>query len=1048
MKNQNEFKKMYRIFAILSFLLAMIVYTLTAQDSVPFWDCSEFSAASILQQVPHPPGAPLFLMIGKVFDVIIPFGDPGWKINMLSATSSAFVILMLFVITTKVIRNIAGGFPKTMSEALAVYGSSFIGAAAFTFSDTFWFNAVESEVYALSTVFVALMIYLIMKWNEEADTPGHEKYLLLIAYVVGLSTGVHLLAVLTIPSIVYIVYFRKYNFNIKGFAVASVVAGISLYIIYPVVVKWIPALLAGHSISRNEAREYATSDSMFLTILPIIAIIGATIGLWWSMKERRRVISLVCTAFLLIIMGYTTYTQILIRSNVNPPMNENEPKDFKALASYLGREQYGDSPSWPRRYQEEDRFVKRYLQKNSSGQFVYGPWYRPEIKQVQTSDGQVVQKREFTRVDFWGEMMYMLKFQINHMYIRYFMWNFSGRASDEQDADWVHFQSSDSYDNLNYKNGYKDQYPIRFFFIPVIFGLIGFLYHARADKKMFWAFLVMFLLLGVLAALAQAQQDPQPRERDYFYIGSFMIWGMWIGMGVYKLILDIAKNFNKGLVAIILLASFIIVPFNMAYSGWFTHDRKGNFLPFDYSYNILQSAEKDAIVFTNGDNDTFPVWYIQDIMGVRRDVRIVNLSLGNTLWYVHQLKNRKPWGANKIPLSFSNDSLEVDEYSNRALSFDFGPKKRIRIPVKEEILRQYTDDESYIKRGMFETEVSGRPMGERQGVEMQLYRIQDKVIFDILQETKFERPVYFSTTVGPDAFAGLLRYFRYEGLLMRVCPVPIDGDPIKSINTEVSYQCLMNIDNSNDYHKEPHYGFKMRNLTNKDVYYDPVSRRLMMSYREQYTELARHLNAKGEKDRAIEVMNKMNELISAELFPLFYQDEFDFARLYKEIGDTTKANEFQESALQSCLDIINSDNIMPEIKRYEVENLGLGPHRLATRIYEDRKDFDGAIDVTQKFLQYIQEIRVVSDQANMELQQNLFNNEIYSQIQLSSYEIDKLIVVKDFDNARKIAEGFLQEFGQRDDEASRFMANEIYKKYVEIERLAMEDTSATAEELP
>lgn len=1043
MKNQNEFKNLYRIFAGLSFLLAIIVYSLTVQNSVPFWDCSEFSAASILQQVPHPPGAPLFLLIGKIFDVLLPIGDPGWRLNMLSAVSSSFVILMLFVITTKVIRNFKGGFPKSSTEAIAIYGSSFIGAAAFTFSDTFWFNAVESEVYALSTVFVALMIYLIMKWNEEADQPGHEKYLLLIAYVVGLSTGVHLLAVLTIPSIVYIVYFRKYKFTIPGFVVASLVAGFVLYVIYPVIVKYIPAFLAGHSPGRNAAREYAIQDSMILTLLPIIAIVGAAIGLWWSRKEGRKVIALVCTAFLLIISGYTTYTQILIRSNVNPPMNENEPKDFKSLASYLGREQYGDSPTWPRRYQEEDRFVRRYLEKDAQGNFVYGPWYRPDVEQVQTSDGSFIQKRVWNRVDVWGELMYMLKFQINHMYVRYFLWNFSGRASDEQDAGWVLFESKDKYESLNYMNGFKDQYPIRFFFIPVLFGLIGLFAHANADKKMFWAFLVMFLLLGVLAALAQAQQDPQPRERDYFYIGSFMIWAMWIGIGVHKLIVDLAKNLNKGIVAIILIASFIAVPFNMAYSGWFTHDRTGNYLPFDYSYNMLQSAEENAIIFTNGDNDTFPVWYIQDVMGVRRDIRIVNLSLGNTLWYIHQLKNRKPWGADKIPLSFSDDSLEVDEYSNKALSYDFSPKKTLRIPVRAEILREFTDDEAIIERGVFQAEVQGRPMGERQGVQMQLYRIQDKLIFDILQQTKFERPVYFATTVGSDAYAGLLPYFRYEGLLMRICPVRIDGDPIKSMNTEVTFKSLMDVDNTDNYHKEPHLGFKMRNLSNPDVYYDPVHRRLMMSYREQYTELARHLNAKGEKEKAIKVMDKMNELISTEIFPLFYQDEYDQGRLYRELGDSAKSNYYFEQALQSCLDIINSDRIMPEIKRYEVENIGLGPHRLATRIYIDREDYAGAVKVNEKFLNYIQQVRRVTDQNDRQLQQTIFNNEIYTQIEIVSLQIDQQIKEKDFDAAREIADGFLQQMSQMDDEASKFMSNEIYKKYLEIERLAMQDTIET-----
>lgn len=1042
MKKQNDFKRLYQIFALLSFVLALVVYTLTAQDSVPFWDCSEFSAAAILQQVPHPPGAPLFLMIGKIFDVILPFGDPGWRLNMVSAVSSSFVILLTFIIATKVIRNFTGNHPKSLGEAISVYGSSFVGAAAFTFSDTFWFNAVESEVYALSTLFVALMIYLIMKWNEEADEPGHEKYLLLLAYVVGLSTGVHLLAVLTIPSIVYIVYFRKYNFSIEGFFITTLIAGFILYIIYPVVVKYVPALLAGHSPGRNDAREYDIQDSFLLTLLPVIAIVGSAIALWWSMKEKRRVISMICTAFLLVIIGYTTYTQILIRSNVNPPMNENEPKNFETLASYLGREQYGDSPSWPRRYQEEDRFVRKYLAKDASGNYIYGPWYPPGTESVQQADGQVIQKKVWDKIDFAGEINYMFKYQIYHMYIRYFMWNFSGRASDEEDAPWVAFEKASKFDNINYRNGFRDNYPIRFFFIPVLIGLIGLLAHFSADKKMFWAYLVMFLLLGVLAALAQAQQDPQPRERDYFYIGSFMIWSIWIGLGVYNLIEVVTrKKFNSALASIVVLLGLIAVPVNMAYSGWKVHDRTGNSLPFDYSYNLLQSAEENAIIFTNGDNDTFPVWYIQDVMGVRRDVRIVNLSLGNTLWYVHQLKNRKPWGAEKIPLTFSNDSLEVDEFSSKALSYDFGPKKTLRIPVRKEILAQYTDDSTVINRGLFQTRVEGRPMGERGGQEIQLYRIQDKVIFDILQTTKFERPVYFSTTVGPDAYAGLIEYFRYEGLLMRVCPVRIGGDdPTKSMDVDFMYECLTNIDNSDNYHKEPHVGFKMRNLSNKDVYYDPVSRRLMMSYRELYGELAKALNARGDKEKAIEALGLMNELISTEAFPMFYQDEFDFARIYAELGDEEKANYYYDLAIQSCMAIIDSDNIMPEVKRFEVENLGLGPHRLAQRIYEEQEKYLKAAEVTEKFINYIERVRVTANQSNPQEMQNIFNNLIYAQLDLISYQIDDRLKEKDYEGARSIADDFLQARSESDDEASRFMSQEIYKKYLEIERAAMQDT--------
>ncbi len=328
-------KILHRSFGLLSFLTAAITYMLTVQPTVPFWDCGEFSAASVWQQVPHPPGAPLFLMIGKIFHLIIPFGDPGWRVNLAAVFSSAFTILLVYLITVKLIENFKNNSDNDFGTALATYGSAFISAAAFTFSDTQWFNAVESEVYATSTLFVAVVIYLMMLWNEKADEPGHERYLMLIAYLIGLSTGVHLLAVLTVFSISLVVYFRKYDINFKSFMVMGIISLVIFFFIYPIIVKWLPAFLAGHTSGRNEAYEYSIDDSMGLQLLAIFSIIGAIIGLVWGYKNHKQLVTLVAGSFLLIILGYTTYTQILLRSNANPPMNENEPKNFSSLSSYL-----------------------------------------------------------------------------------------------------------------------------------------------------------------------------------------------------------------------------------------------------------------------------------------------------------------------------------------------------------------------------------------------------------------------------------------------------------------------------------------------------------------------------------------------------------------------------------------------------------------------------------------------------------------------------------------------------------------------------------------
>jgi len=951
---------LHLVFAILSFGLAFVVYTLTVQPSLPFWDCGEFSSAAIWQQVPHPPGAPLFLLIGKMFHILIPFGDEGWRINMVSVVSSAITILLLYLITVMVIRNFRKDERENLGTSLAVYGSSFIAAAAFTFSDTFWFNAVESEVYAFSSLIVAIVVYLMMKWNEEADSPGHEKYLLLIAYLIGLSTGAHLLSILTIFSIVMVVYFRKYEFRITSFLIMGVIAVFIFFLVYPVIVQWIPAFLAGHTAGRNEAMEYSINDSLFLQLIAICAILGAIYGFVVGVMKKNDILKLATLSFLLVLMGYTTYTQILLRSNANPPMNENEPKNFTRLSSYIGREQYGNAPTWPRRYQTEDYFIQNYEKKDKAGNFIYGKWNPPGRREVRRSDGTSVTAHNWNRVNTAGELAFFWKYQIQHMYFRYLYWNFVGRMSDVQDAGsaWFSYDKSEA-DALNYKSGYADLFPIRFFALPLLFGLIGLFFHFKRDPRMALVYLIMFLLMGVLAAIQQNQQEPQPRERDYFYAGSFMVFALWIGLGAFSLIEWLARQKMKTTIsAAVIAASFLLVPLNMAIGGWKLHSRAGNYLPFDYSYNILQSTEQNAIIFTNGDNDTFPLWYIQDVAGVRRDVRVVNLSLGNTLWYVDQLKNRQPWGSEKIPLSFADDSLQgLDETDPRALSYDFGEPMEIAIPVRREILEQYTNDPQILADGHMRFTFTGKPFRKVEDKMFHIFRVQDKLILDILRETKFERPVYFSNTVGSDAFTGLEGHFRVEGMAYRICPVRQGGRSGESIEMNITEQCLMNIDNSDNFSKEPKYGFKFRNLNNSSVYYDEVHRRLMHTYRQLYFLLADNYLANGDKDKAIKALDMMNEMISYTQFPMPVEFQHRTAKLYYDAGDIDKAKKFADIAIKSCLELIENDNLKPEYTYYEIVGKMYGPFRYASELYEMIGDLDGAALVLERLYKLSDEMR-------------------------------------------------------------------------------------------
>ncbi|MCX6145979.1 MAG: DUF2723 domain-containing protein [Candidatus Kapabacteria bacterium] len=941
---------MNRTFGFVALIVTAAVYWMTAQPSVPFWDCSEFTAATVWQQVPHPPGAPLFLMIGKLFHLLIPFGEPAWKVNLVSVFSTAFTSFFLYHIIVMVIRNYRGKI-EDMGTAIATFGAGLVGSLAFTFSDTVWFNGVESEVYAMATLFVCIVVYLMMRWNEEADNPGHERFLLLIAYVIGLSTGVHLLAVLTIFSIVYLVYFRKYKFEYKSFAIATIIGLMIFYVVYPTIVKSIPALLAGHTPGRNEAREYSIENSDALRYITMLVIAGVGFLFYYARKTKHDLVSLGAGMFLVLLLGYTTYTQILVRSNSNPPMNENEPKTFNKLAAYLGREQYGDEPSWPRRVKNEDMFIRNYTSKDENGEFVYGPWNPPGKKEVRRNDGNSINVNDWDNVEIGGELKYMFKYQMNHMFFRYLFWNYAGRSSDEQDAGWT-IASKDEAKELNNGNGYAHLFPIRFFAIPLIFGFIGMFFHFYRDPKMAFVFMVMFLMMGVLAAIAQQQQDPQPRERDYFYTGAFLIWCLWIGLGTFSIIEQIdIKQIRTDIAAAVFGVAMLIVPVNMAIGGWKMHDRSGNFIPFDYSYNILQSTELDAILFTNGDNDTFPLWFLQDVMGVRRDIRIVNLSLGNTLWYVDQLKNKMPWGAKKVPLTFNDMSLRVDEETDtRALSYDFNPAQTLNIPIKKEILAKFTKDTSIINAGTFVSQFVGTSYGKQEGKEMFLYKVQDKVIKEILEQTRFERPIYFANTMSSDNYCGLDRFMRYEGMVLRVCPVQqrskSGGEPI---NLDVMKKCLMDLDNTSNFSTTPKYGFKMRNLSNPAVYYDPVHRRLTNTYRMLFYTYATSLVLdNADTTGAIAALDQLERTVSTKQFPLGFDFAHRFAQLYNNLGQKEKAKEYAEQGIQSSLGIISTPKLEKEYFMGEATLRYRGPYSVATQLYEMKGDYAGARDILTK----------------------------------------------------------------------------------------------------
>lgn len=886
-------KVLNRIIAFAVFALSLIVYLMTVQPTVSFWDCGEFIATSYLLQVPHPPGTPLFLILGKIFSMI-PFVDNiGLRVNMISVISSAFTVMFLYLVAVKLIQQYKK-VTENRFDALTVYLPAAIGALSLAFSDTFWFNAVEAEVYALSTFFIAFVIWLMIQWNEKADQPDNEKYLILIAYLIGLSTGVHLMAVLSIVPVVMVVIFRKYLtdedvlkktgyiflvhaaivlvigaimwasqtemqapspeeyraidsrflmvmvvvslifmgvmykkiFQKNSFYIPLIIGGITLIAVYPGLVKYIPKLIT--VIGKNN----------YVMDLVVIGVLFAVIivGILWSGKQGKNTLNLVLKCFLFALIGTTSYAMIIIRANQEPPINMNSPKTFTELESYLNREQYGDFPMFKRRFSSEPHQQKIYT-------------------------------------DYSSDLDFLWTYQMNHMFNRYLLWNYVGRESTYQDSgvDW------------------KD-----LFGIPFFIGLFGLYYHFKRDWKMGSVFLVMFIFLGYLTAFYQNQQEPQPRERDYFYVGAFFVFSIWIAIGMNGLIELIKEKFDKikainPVIAGFIVFGFIVVPVNMLNANYFEHNRARNYVPWDYAYNLLQSVAPNAILFTNGDNDTFPLWYLQDVEGVRRDVRIANLSLLNTNWYIKQLKNTTPHGAPKIDISFTDE--EIDQLS----PMKWEPRE-LQIEVPPDVIKEFgVTDTSIINSGRLKwTMKNSVTFGQTPAI-----RTQDLICLDIIMQSKWKRPVYYAVTCSDDSRIGLDDYLQMEGMAMRVVPKKNPSPSLEYVNEEILSKNLL--DENVTISKNFQSGFLFRGLNDKTIFFDENHERLTQNYRNAFIRLALHfLYQKKDKAKVVETLDVMEKRIPRSVIAMDYRIKHDVAKIYYNADAKKQYEELAYEVIESA----------------------------------------------------------------------------------------------------------------------------------------------------
>lgn len=856
-----------RILALFSFLIALLLYFLTMAPTVSFWDSGEFIAVAHGLQVNHPPGAPFYSLLGRLFSMFIPAGYVAASINFLSVLCSAFTVMLLYLISVRLIRELKD-HPDAMSETntIVMYGGSLLGALTFAVTDTFWFNAVEAEVYAVSMFFTALVVWLALVWAEDHEDTYSERWIILIAYLFGIALGIHLLNLLALFFVALIIYFKKFTFGWRSFGILIALSTLSFLLIYPFTIQSIPAIMewVAHT-------SYGLIGPLGFIIMVIIIFSSA---IYYTHKNNYRMANIVVLCYTMILIGYSSYALIFIRSNADPPIDENDPETVESFISYLEREQYGDTPlltgyTYDNAMQNIDRDEEVFFPRRYSS--------RPQ---------HVQQYRQYS-----SDWDYFIDYQLNHMYWRYFAWNFIGRDADIQDAGWQSGFTETKHEDNPAHNSY--------YFIPFILGLLGMLYHFKHDWKRALSVSTLFIFTGIAIIVYLNQTPMEPRERDYAYVGSFFAFSIWIGMGGAGLIEWITQYLKPqkwaayGMLGILFCAS----PILMGVQNYHDSDRSTRYVAADYAYNLLNSTAPNAILFTNGDNDTFPLWYLQEVEGVRTDVRIVNLSLLNTDWYIKQLRDEWSHESPPLPISLSDDEIrEITEYP-------LHNPDTLTVPVEKEFLKKAFSGDRQYKEAMgvnpdtsltifdngiefgiptdsldnvFSMYVEGQPVGEGPGAQQRyVSRVQDEVIIDILKTNRWLRPIYFANTIPRENQLNLQPYFRMEGNTYRVVPQRHEANGFGWINSSIHSSRLEN--------------FQFRKWNDADTYLDENIRGMINNYRKVIIDLASKLNEENKTDKAIHWLEWGEERLPFNAFQTNVSSILQYAFHYTEVGNSKQA---------------------------------------------------------------------------------------------------------------------------------------------------------------
>ncbi len=943
------------------FAVAAVTYLMTLEPTASLWDCGEFIASAFKLEVGHPPGNPVFMIMARFFTLFAGgnVSNVAVMVNAMSGLVSAFTILFLFWTITHLARKILLADEKhfTTGRLIAVMAAGTVGALAYTFSDSFWFSAVEGEVYATSSLFTACVFWAILKWEDVSDEPYADRWLILIAFLMGLSIGVHLLNLLALPAIVLVYYFKKFEFSWKGFlfSMGTSVALLALLMfgIMPGVViisskfdlffvntLGLPAnsgmtvhiiLLAVLFIlsvrfsfsSSNAAKNalFAISALFFAgiwiisgsAILNILVLSLVSVLVWYLAKKSRTILNTAMTAIMVIMIGYSSNAIIVIRSTADTPLNENNPSNPFNLLYFLNREQYGQRPLFhgpyynapvtdykdgkPKYALDKGKYIitGKNLERVYDPRFitlfprmwsdqddhieVYEQWGGVKGTPISITD-QSGEKRILKRPTFGENLKFMFTYQFGYMYFRYFMWNFSGKQNDTQgtggsvNGNWItgiKFLDEPRVGTSDLPGDLKsDTSRNRYFLLPFLLGIAGMFYHLNRDNRNWGIILLLFIMTGIAIVIYLNQYPNQPRERDYAYAGSFYFFSVWIGLGVLALFDLLSKAASEKVAAPLAgVLCLLAVPVLMGSENWDDHDRSGRYLARDVAKNYLNSCAKDAILFTNGDNDTFPLWYAQEVEGTRTDIRVCNLMLLNTDWYINQMKNTAYESA-PLPITLpvkkyfdginnqvfivekTKDPVEISTIIDWVNSDNKGTKVQVSttelldvIPTK--IIRIPVDAAKVLASGTVKPEDADKivPYIDITLKGNSILKSQ-LIVLDILAHNNWERPVYFVTGYHNDAF-GLEEYFQLEGLAFRFVPIKSQNKnwiEYGRIDTDILYENMIK-------------KFAWGGAKDPDVNIDYNHKRtiIVIKARLNHARLAKALAAEGKNEKAIEVLD-------------------------------------------------------------------------------------------------------------------------------------------------------------------------------------------------